>query len=76
MLEQNDESAASRRYLSLRSLTALSDDPVLRLSGMVPWSPSNPAEGRRSYTEPRDTAPHSNLDALTAAASSPHHEPS
>ena len=32
MLEQNDEWAVSRRYLSLESLAALSDDPVLRLS--------------------------------------------
>jgi putative transposase len=32
MLEQNDEWAVSRRYMSLESLAALSDDPVLRLS--------------------------------------------
>ena len=32
MLEQNDEWAISRRYMSLESLSALSDDPVLRLS--------------------------------------------
>src|SRR5215203_4934153 len=32
MLEQNDEWAVSRRYMSLESLASLSDDPVLRLS--------------------------------------------
>lgn len=32
MLEQNDEWAVSRRYLSLKSLATLSDDPVRRLS--------------------------------------------
>jgi putative transposase len=35
MLEQNDEWAVSRRYMSLESLSALSDDPVLRLSAMA-----------------------------------------
>jgi putative transposase len=34
MLEQNDEGAVSRRYMSLESLAALSDDPVLRLSAV------------------------------------------
>jgi len=32
MLEQNDEWAVSRRYMSVESLATLSDDPVLRLS--------------------------------------------
>ena len=31
MLEQNDEWAVSRRYMSLESLSVLRDDPVLRL---------------------------------------------
>jgi hypothetical protein len=35
MLEQNDEWAVSRRYLSLQSLATLSDDPVLRLSAVA-----------------------------------------
>ena len=35
MLEQNDEWAVSRRYMSLESLAALSDDPVLRLSAVT-----------------------------------------
>ncbi|MDQ5812364.1 MAG: IS256 family transposase [Actinomycetota bacterium] len=35
MLEQNDEWAVSRRYMSLESLCALSDDPVLRLSAVA-----------------------------------------
>ena len=35
MLEQNDEWAVSRRYMSLESLSALSDDPVRRLSAMT-----------------------------------------
>ena len=35
MLEQNDEWAVSRRYMSLESLSALSDDPILRLPAMV-----------------------------------------
>src|SRR3954466_832815 len=35
MLEQNDEWAVSRRYMSLESLSALSDDPVLRLSAVA-----------------------------------------
>ena len=34
MLEQSDEWAVSRRYMSLESLAALSDDPVLRLSAV------------------------------------------
>ena len=34
MLEQNDEWAVSRRYMSLESLSALSDDPVCRLSAV------------------------------------------
>jgi len=35
MLEQNDEWAVSRRYISLESLGAMSDDPVLRLSAVA-----------------------------------------
>lgn len=35
MLEQNDEWAVSRRYMTLESLVALSDDPVLRLSAVA-----------------------------------------
>ena len=35
MLEQNDEWAVSRRYMSLESLCALSDDPVLRLPAVA-----------------------------------------
>ena len=35
MLEQNDEWAVSRRYMSLESLSSLRDDPVRRLSAMT-----------------------------------------
>jgi hypothetical protein len=35
MLEQNDEWAVSRRYMSLESFAALSDDPFLRLSAVA-----------------------------------------
>ncbi len=35
MLEQNDEWAVSRRYMSQESLSTLSDDPVRRLSAMT-----------------------------------------
>lgn len=35
MLEQNDEWAVSRRYMSLEGLSALSDDPILRLSAVA-----------------------------------------
>src|SRR6187200_278655 len=35
MLEQNDEWAVTRRYMSLESLSALSDDPLLRLSAVA-----------------------------------------
>src|SRR4051794_18691122 len=35
MLEQNDEWAVTRRYMSLESLSALSDDPVLRLPAVA-----------------------------------------
>ncbi len=35
MLEQNDEWAVTRRYMSLESLATLSDDPVIRLSAMA-----------------------------------------
>jgi hypothetical protein len=33
-LEQNDEWAVSRRYMSLQSLADLSDDPIFRLSAV------------------------------------------
>src|SRR5215217_7303785 len=35
MLEQNDEWAVSRRYMSLESLSALSDDLVLRVPAVA-----------------------------------------
>ena len=35
MLEQNDEWAVTRRYMSLESLSGLSDDPILRLSAVA-----------------------------------------
>ncbi len=35
LLEQNDEWAVSRRSMSLESLSALSDDPVLRLPAVA-----------------------------------------
>ena len=35
MLEQNDEWAVTRRYMSLESLGSLSDDPVRRLSAVA-----------------------------------------
>ena len=35
LLEQNDEWAVSRRYMSLESLASLSDDPILRLSAVA-----------------------------------------
>ena len=35
MLEQNDEWAVSRRYMSLESLSGLRDDPILRLPTMA-----------------------------------------
>ncbi|WP_414476460.1 IS256 family transposase [Microvirga sp. M2] len=35
MMEQNDEWAVSRRYMSLESLSPLSDDPVRRLSAVT-----------------------------------------
>jgi putative transposase len=35
MLEHNDEWAVSRRYMSLESLSGLSDDPILRLPTMA-----------------------------------------
>jgi putative transposase len=35
MLEQNDEWTVSRRYMSLESLSALSEDPVRRLSAVT-----------------------------------------
>ncbi len=59
MLEQNDEWAVTRRYMSLESLSALSDDPVLRLPAVAASSPSDPPEDWQSYTTPRDTTRHS-----------------
>jgi putative transposase len=35
MLEQNDEWTVSRHYMSLESLAAVSDDPLVRLSGVA-----------------------------------------
>ena len=35
MLEQNDEWAVGRRYMSLESLATLSDDPILRLPAVA-----------------------------------------
>ena len=35
MLEQNDECAVTRRYMSLKSLSALSDNLVLRLPAVA-----------------------------------------
>ena len=35
MLEQTDEWAVSRRYMSLESLTAIGDDPVPRLPAVA-----------------------------------------
>lgn len=35
MLEQNDEWAVSRRYMSLESISAMGDDPVLRLPAVA-----------------------------------------
>jgi transposase-like protein len=35
MLEQNDEWAVGRRYMSLESLASLSDDPIPRLSAVT-----------------------------------------
>lgn len=55
MLEQSDEWAVPQRYMSLESLSTLSDDPVFRLPALAACSPSDPAEDRPSYTTPRDT---------------------
>src|SRR5918993_3344620 len=43
MLEQNDEWAVSRRYMSLESLASLSEDP---LPGCLPWQPDPPRTRR------------------------------
>ena len=44
MLEQNDEWAVGRRYMSLESLATLSDDPIL--TGCPPWPPDHPRPNR------------------------------
>src|SRR5215208_7326376 len=43
MLEQSDEWAVSRRYMSLESLAALSDAPCVRLPGVAARASSDPS---------------------------------
>lgn len=35
MLDQNDEWALSRRYMGLKSIASVSDDPILRVPGVA-----------------------------------------
>ena len=73
LLEQNDEWAVSRRYMTLESIAPLGDGVPITLP---PWQPERPGPTRReprraqrSYTTPRDTIRASVEEVLADVAS-------
>ena len=52
MLEQNDERAVSRRYMTLETLGSVSHNPTVSLPALAAWHEPDPAVDRRFLHHP------------------------